>query len=1144
MAPREIIEIEDSDDECIVKEPLTTGNILSESDLEFEDDENEPEQKPLIFPSTDIKADFEDTLQDGFQFDGAFAFSERYGIGDTPNPCLHIDGLGTIGIPLSPREALAIISAGIPVGNSGTNASGIWEISSEKVHFDNPAWGDWIQKTAGEAAADALDAYGGVWPSFTLKKLVIHEPGCSTSHYKEQISDDESDTKIGDLVAILPSVFQGGQFQLSYAGQVKSLNLAHQSGLSTSIIAAYVGVEHTLASVTSGYRLSLLYDMVQPITHAEERPTLPEMQGATQKLHNIMLSWKQNASGGVPDYLACLLRHRYAKSPNFGAKSLTGADALLVHHLRPLARRLKFRLYLAHLRGTVTTTAEALTYSSDGESDMSDIDDAEFEDDGEDAQEILEVTQVVDLRGMPVDVDLELGDDDVINGNVTDGDPQTTTLQKEGRTTATRTKVYNRTVLLLWPKNSDLDLSVAVGDIYDYAFNALQSSLTDIPTKRERRLVNQLLVCCQTRRSDTKLPQAVQVLRESADRWNDVEMLLRALKACGVDKNIDLMGVEGFVSAYQAFGWDALKNFYGDTMQNDESNARRYALLARLTQMGVEEDDANVSLWCQEQLKRVLGSLGKVDATQIPWLARAGLAHGGDFLCDVIFPQLQAQKLEPSFWIPFSRCLQQHMKDVPTTFTRLVGRAIAQSVSQIARDLPAFPTKVGKSTRPNAERQEEDCDSILKVVQLCVETNNEALCPLIFARMRDVARAGSFNAGPPPWVYYAKLSTSFVRYMESITGLDDIFQPFFLDAIDSMVSPARTTSDGKATTPCPLSEKNQATIILAARTVCCASTSRNQSFKADPPKGQQSSTLQALARYVMKEFSPQLRRDPAAFKAFGQVIITLVRAAICTFDTSSLVKRYIPPTASQRMIAIIDFCFEVGGRSQCQYLLPRFVPPPTGTTATQHVSGVLAPFLPDLQEYLVGKDLNFEAEPYKTFAVTVAKLFAEKVMTPKPSEPVPASKLRAIGCGCRDCKELKAFFQSAHAVVCLPAVQKIRLHLERELAKTRAWGVSWQTVKKGSPRMLEVTKPPAMVAFATWSANSQTGKTLLLSLGDLAAQTRVLGADHYWVYARIYGATDSDLPMPLGDANRTINAPKRMATTALPTKPTKRARTS
>lgn len=119
--------------------------------------------------------------------------------------------------------------------------------------------------------------------------------------------------------------------------------------------------------------------------------------------------------------------------------------------------------------------------------------------------------------------------------------------------------VYNRTVLLLWPKDSDLDLSVAVGDIYDYACNALRNSLTVTPIKRERRLVNQLLVCCQTRRKDARLPEVVQVLRESADRWNDVEMLLRALKGCGVDKNIDLMGVEGFVSAYQAFGWDALK---------------------------------------------------------------------------------------------------------------------------------------------------------------------------------------------------------------------------------------------------------------------------------------------------------------------------------------------------------------------------------------------------------------------------------------------------------------------------------------------------------------------------------------------------------------------------------------------------------
>ena len=105
-----------------------------------------------------------------------------------------------------------------------------------------------------------------------------------------------------------------------------------------------------------------------------------------------------------------------------------------------------------------------------------------------------------------------------------------------------------------------MDLNVSVGDVYDYACNALRSSLTVSPTEREKKLVSRLLKCCELRRQEAKLPSVVQVLRESADRWNDVQILLRTLKACGVDKNTGLMGPEGFVSAYQAFGWDVLKD--------------------------------------------------------------------------------------------------------------------------------------------------------------------------------------------------------------------------------------------------------------------------------------------------------------------------------------------------------------------------------------------------------------------------------------------------------------------------------------------------------------------------------------------------------------------------------------------------------
>ncbi|KAJ7472161.1 hypothetical protein FB451DRAFT_1135007 [Mycena latifolia] len=591
-------------------------------------------------------------------------------MGAAPNPCLNVDGLGTIGIPLSEREARVNVSASVPVSvPSSDGASGMWEMPSEKIpNFDNPAWDTWIQKTAGVAASTALNACTPVMPSFNFKKLVIHEVGSHTTHYKEPIDDDAANAKIGDFIAILPSLFQGAQLHLRHGGQAKSLNFAHQSGLSTSIVAAYSGVEHTLAGVTSGYRLSLIYDIVQPLTHAKDRATLPEMQGATHKLYNIMLSWKQDTSGQAPASLARLLQHQYINTSNFCAKSLTGVDALLISHLYPLARQLKFRIYLAQIEFTVSTTAEAAdnNYSRRGygrrrynhydtsDEDMDEeIDEEDFVDDEENREESLVFTRVVNLRGMPVDVVLDIEVEDLLNGNITDLDPDTEDLERHGRTTATRTKVYERTVLLLWPKDSDVDLSVTVGDIYDYACNALRTSFTVAPTEREKKLDVRLLSCCQTRPQEAKLQQVVQVLRESADRWNDVEILLRALRACGVDKKTHLMGVEGFVSAYQAFGWTSLKEFYGDAIKSDESNARRLALLARLTQMAAEEEDAEVSSWCAAQSQSILHSLGKIDAAQIPWLADLGLSRGGEYLRDIIFPQLQAQNLNKAFWIPF-----------------------------------------------------------------------------------------------------------------------------------------------------------------------------------------------------------------------------------------------------------------------------------------------------------------------------------------------------------------------------------------------------------------------------------------------------------------------------------------------------------
>ncbi|KAJ6542089.1 hypothetical protein DFH09DRAFT_1368280 [Mycena vulgaris] len=1373
--PPEIIDIDDDSDnegpgitnQALLVTSSALGNTFSDFESEDEkDDENELEQKPLIAPSTDIRGDFEAALQDGFDFDGVFAFSERYAIGGAPNPCLNIDGLGTVGIPLSERDARAIVSASAPVSVSGSEATatGVWEMPSEKIHFDNPAWDVWIQKTAGVAASTALNACVPVAPSFRLKKLVIHEVGSQTTYYKEPIDEDDSNTKIGDFIAVLPGLFQGAHLQLRHGGQSKSLNFAHQSGLSTSIVAAYSGVEHALAGVASGHRLSLVYDIVQPIAHAELRPMLPEMQGATQKLHNIMLSWKQDASGEAPESLACLLQHKYTNTPNFRAQSLTGVDALLISHLYPLARELKFCIYLAHIqvtrRAIFGAVEEAMVAGAGGEITIistrkrtktwttRDIDEGEFEDDEGSREEYLVFTKVVDLRGMPVNVDIDLEANDLLNGAITDQDPDDERFEREERTVATRTQIYKRTVLLIWPKDGDAELGVSAGDIYDYACNTLRSSFTVAPTETEKKLVDRLLECCRTRPQPVQLQRVVQVLRESADRWNDVRILLRALTTCGVDKNTDLMGVEGFVSAYQAFGWDALKDFYGDAMRNDASNARRHALLARLTQMAVEEEDAEVSTWCSDQAESILRSLSNIDVAQIPWLADVGLSRGGEFLRDIIIPQLQAQKLDKAFWIAFVQRLQQSMKDIPTTSPEVVSGLIVQCVSETARNLPAFPTRLVKSTQAYPQlpdRPEQNSAEILEVVKLCVETKNEALCVGIFSKMRDAARLGTFPPELPPWSYYAELFPSLSQYTQSIpttpaliaafrpffvdvidsmisaapgakgvppcplneqhkvivmhaarkaggisvlkqrlnadalkgrdsttlqelarsvmkefprqllqdnialqahselintllhtairilpafptrviktprygygyqvpdrqeknseatlevvklcvetnseplcagifTKMRDaarlgtfppefppwlyyaellpplsqlhsvsaspvVFQAFFLDVIDSMISAKRTMPGGKTITPCPLTEQHKSTIMLAARKAGGISVLK-QRLNADALKGHDSNTLQGLAQAVAREFPrQQLLQDGVALQAYSDVIIALVRTAIDTFDTSSLVKKPTPYyNPSDRMLLLVKFCFEIGAQSQCQRLLLRFVPPPKGSTVPEHISNVLAPFLPVLRQYLAGQRLDFQTDPYKMFAAAVVKAFAEKVMTQKPHEVVPAAQMQGIGCGiCTECKLLKDFFCSDKLTISFARAQTIRTHLERQLQVARPWGVVYETIKGRSPNTLKITKPASMTALGLWFANSEKGKTLLGGLGDPAMQTRILGADYPWVCARIHYGTATP-PMPLANAYQILNAQKRPAPAELPTVPvTKKAKTS
>jgi hypothetical protein len=273
---------------------------------------------------------------------------------------------------------------------------------------------------------------------------------CSLTHVNDGFRRGLSETKVADLVVVLPGSFEGGQLQLRHGLETKSLDLAFHSGILTSIVAAYVGVWHSLSSVTSGYRLSLVYDINQPSTDRVRR-SLPETHGPALKLRHILRSWKQNArrhasDTAAPEFLACLLRHNYTTEDdeNFDTEILYGADGQLVSQLSPLVRELHFRASLAQVTLTVTGSASAEGFAQnrrcgrvrydDSESDDS-IDEEEFSIDEEDEQEEnFRVTKVMNLSGMPIDVNTALKTSDLLNGSMTSQDPDDEVFDKHDRT--------------------------------------------------------------------------------------------------------------------------------------------------------------------------------------------------------------------------------------------------------------------------------------------------------------------------------------------------------------------------------------------------------------------------------------------------------------------------------------------------------------------------------------------------------------------------------------------------------------------------------------------------------------------------------------------------------------------------------------
>ena len=281
---------------------------------------------------------------------GHFAIS-----GDIPsanNPGLYLKGLGSIDLSLSERDAKAIIT----VGHENSLSKGIkepcdlslqkrWELCPTLIEFRNPRWKETLQDIV-EKTAEQLGFSSGE-PNICneLRSLQLIGPGgcVDAIHEKEKVKG-----AFATLIITLPSAHEGGEIHAHLDDQKLSFSAPHLREFSYSYTACYTDIEHSIDTVISGYRLSLVYNLNHRGDTMEfSRPT-SVLSDHKETMNGALAAWKTEVqrSRKYPKEILYTLENVYTM-PNLEPRLMKEADQARCRYLYDACQNHGFCMFLA-----------------------------------------------------------------------------------------------------------------------------------------------------------------------------------------------------------------------------------------------------------------------------------------------------------------------------------------------------------------------------------------------------------------------------------------------------------------------------------------------------------------------------------------------------------------------------------------------------------------------------------------------------------------------------------------------------------------------------------------------------------------------------------------------------------------------------
>ncbi|PFH45776.1 hypothetical protein AMATHDRAFT_71092 [Amanita thiersii Skay4041] len=477
-----------------------------------------------------LVCELERVLKENPDFKGSFAYSSL--LTQAPNPCLNIEGVGLIGLPLSERDAKVIIghASQAPYGHGdrtlvNTEVRDTWEISPAYVKFANSKWAAFVDGVANNIICPELGAtHVASSPRIEFYKLLLYQTG---SHFLPHSDTPKVDGMFATMVILLPSQYTGGQVHLNHANEEKVIDFSAFSLLETAALAWYTDVIHEVKPITSGYRLALSYNIVHISTQIS-RPIVPGTNKAVAELRNVLRKWQNEEYDYVPenDYVAYVLKHKYCKNDlERGVSCLKGEDAHKMLDVIAMAKEMNFSVYMANLEYYIRGTHEQVSYEKRGLDYHADSD----TDESTDLKQNLTIMSVTDLDGVFV------GDAARLKIDWSCLVPQSPFVKAEpdqeqrenytGNESSHVAQWYHRAVLILVPNSHIGSFLISVKGIR-YAVNKIHDSTFSAPV--DKYLIN--LFASNLRWSGSATYLAVIRL---ALRWQDFELWKNVTKQWG-----------------------------------------------------------------------------------------------------------------------------------------------------------------------------------------------------------------------------------------------------------------------------------------------------------------------------------------------------------------------------------------------------------------------------------------------------------------------------------------------------------------------------------------------------------------------------------------------------------------------------------